>query len=240
MTRAAGLVFSGGAVILLGACSSGGDRSTAGAATRATAAAVVVIPTGTSTPVPTLTNTPAPTDTPQPTATATVTPAPATATPESTKTPAPTKTATPVPATATPEPDRLTAADRKYASEVVASTRRMLPVMETFERQNTRAERDPRVILTKDWQRETADVLRVLNREHDRFRQVETTPRFAEVHSLYLEALGHYREMTILYAEGLDTLDTDLVEQSAVQADRGTAKLAEAQEMLEEILAEFS
>lgn len=149
--------------------------------------------------------------------------------------PAPTETATAtvVPASptpiATPTPG-LSAAEQAYLAQVVE-------LSDTLKESLTRAAElfGAPAIGDAEWTISLAAELATWQVAAQEARELKPPSRFAEFHSLFVDALGDLEAAADLVAQGIDNLDPDLVSRGTEKMEAGTRKIREATQLLERL-----
>jgi micrococcal nuclease len=89
-----------------------------------------------------------------------------------------------------------------------------------------------------DWTIQVAAELALWKQTYADAQQLTPPPVFADIHSVWLQALGLYASAADDIANGIDNLDIDLIYAAAAKLDQATALVEQATQMLEEIKRE--
>jgi hypothetical protein len=124
-------------------------------------------------------------------------------------------------------PAPITAAEQAYASAVAEQATTLAGVLTKLGDllQNYQLGDD-------EWAINVATQLAVIRLVYDEAMAMSPPSSMAEIHSKYTQGLTHYNTMTELLAQGIDALDTDLVEQAATEMNIGTVYITEATNLM--------
>lgn len=91
-----------------------------------------------------------------------------------------------------------------------------------------------------EWTLDVATQLTIIRQGYDEALEIEAPSSMADIHYKYTQAMWHYDRSTDLIAEGIDTLNADLIDQATSEIEVGTEYINEAGELLSDFIAAHS
>ena len=91
-----------------------------------------------------------------------------------------------------------------------------------------------------EWTLDVATQLVIIQLGYDETLEMEPPSSMADIHYHYTQAMWHYDRATDLIAEGIDTMNVDLINQAGSEMEAGTEYINEATRLLSDFKAAHS
>ena len=129
----------------------------------------------------------------------------------------------------------LTASEQSYATILVDHSSRVGEAMDNLSDLMGNAQ-----IGDDEWTLDVATQLTIIRQGYDEALEIEPPSSMADIHYNYMQAMWHYDRSTDLIAEGIDTLNADLIDQATSEIEVGNEYINEATKLLSDFAAAHS
>lgn len=139
------------------------------------------------------------------------------------------------PSTSPPTAPTITASEQAYANTIADHSMRVGEAFNEFSNLMSNPQ-----IGDEEWTIKAATQLVIIQALYDEAMEIDPPSSMAHIHYKYVQAMQHYDTATDLIAEGIDTLNIDLINQAVAEIDLGNQLVSEATQLTNEFLATHS
>jgi hypothetical protein len=129
----------------------------------------------------------------------------------------------------------LTASEQNYCTTIVDHSSTVGEAMDNLRDLMGNAQ-----IGDDEWTLDVATQLTIIRQGYDEALEIEPPSSMADIHYHYTQAMWHYDKATDLIAEGIDTINADLINQAGSEIEAGTEYINEATKLLSDFAAAHS
>jgi len=133
------------------------------------------------------------------------------------------------------ETPSLTASEQNYATTMAGHSSRVSEAMSKI----SDLMGEPQIGYD-EWTLDVAIQLTIIRLLYDEALEIEPPSSMADIHYNYMQAMWHYDNSVELIAEGIDTLDDDLISQATSEIEMATEYIKEATRLLSDFTAAHS